>query len=550
MRENSYVLGLLDDKNELKNYVIKRSVSVESKTLMIESMLDFVHNVVSSFPFCVFFPLLQIHKYFYIDEGPFMLTLEHLVQHYMHFADGLPTKLRYPVQPIPKPPLPPPPLPPALQSGQGTPPKGSKFFKKICSPGGAQSMQHSDDPTKERKDMDGSPMSIKSEVKERNLSLPSDDLMNHIGLSSPNMNVTLSPTNPAAAITPIKSKKSPRKSSGDIPIFNSLKFPKGRNIIIDGMKSLKISRKDNKSKHKEPNDAMDNFTNLTANTNDNISMSLKNLTFSSDINDDSTIYKVPNNIPVAQSMTDIQNQNVMPSNNLNNGSSDDLDRFTQSDKDINLIGVTNDDAQEDNAIEEIYFVEAPTKELPISSVSFNYVAFKQIPFFPSANIPTPNKMDTPVSNTDNSKILNSAINANVIPPRAESSLSVESTFSNDLELMLSMHNQNANHGNMIDDPKASPNYYIPATSINLNDVLGVGEFGSVYKGHMKCEYQNGESKEIPIAVKTLHDEHCRENRIEFLREASVMIKLSHHCIIKMIGISKVRHRNKQKKKTM
>lgn len=27
VRENSYVLGLLDDKNELKNYVIKRSVS-------------------------------------------------------------------------------------------------------------------------------------------------------------------------------------------------------------------------------------------------------------------------------------------------------------------------------------------------------------------------------------------------------------------------------------------------------------------------------------------------------------------------------------------
>lgn len=384
------------------------------------------------------------------------------------------------------------------------------------------------------KEMDASPISAKSEGKERNLSLPSDDLMNHIGLSSPNMNVTLSPNN--SATTPAKPKKSPRKSSGDIPIFNSLKFPKGRNIIIDGMKSLKISRKENKSKLKETNDTMDNSTNLTTTTaNDNISMSLKSLTFSSDLNDDSTIYKVPKNIPVAQSMNDLHIANA--NNNLNNGSSDDLDLFTQSDKDINLIGVT--DAQEDNAIEEIYFVEAPTKALPISSVSFNYVAFKQIPFFPSANIATPNKSDTS-NTTENANEVPNSSNVNAVPARAESSLSVESTFSNDLELLLSMHNQNMNNGNMIDDPKACPNFYIPATSIQLKDVLGVGEFGSVYKGHMKCEYQNGEAKEIPIAVKTLHDEHCRENRIEFLREASVMIKLSHHCIIKMIGISKVR----------
>lgn len=464
-----------------------------------------------------------------------MLTLDHLVQHYMRFSDGLPTKLRYPVPPIPKPPLPPPPTP-ASHAGQGTPPKGSKIFKKILS----------DDSNKERnpsKDVDASP---KPEIKERNLSLPSDDLMNHIGLSSPNMNVSLSPSNPTTAT--VKPKKSPRKSSGDIPIFNSLKFPKGRNIIIDGMKSLKISRKDAKSKSKETSDTTENLSNLATTTNDNISMSLKNLTFSSDISDDSTIYKVPKNIPVAQSMNDIRNQNVLaPTSNLhpkksNNGSSDDLDLFTKSDKDINLAGAT-EEAQEDNAIEEIYFVEAPTKALPISTVSFNYVAFKQIPYFPSANAISPKKVDT----TNSSNVSNSNNNNTKSPPpsnntqtRAESALSVESTFSNDLEILLSIHNQtNIANGNMIDDSKTSPNYYIPATSVKLNDVLGVGEFGSVYKGHMKCEYQNGESKDIPIAVKTLHDEHCRENRIEFLREASVMIKLQHHCIVKMIGISKV-----------
>lgn len=75
----------------------------------------------------------------------------------------------------------------------------------------------------------------------------------------------------------------------------------------------------------------------------------------------------------------------------------------------------------------------------------------------------------------------------------------------------------------------------------MNEVLGEGEFGSVYRGSMKCEVQNQSDshKEIPVAIKTLHDEHCKENRAEFLREASVMIKLSHHCIVKLIGISKV-----------
>lgn len=35
-----------------------------------------------------------------------MPSLEHLVQHYMHFSDGLPINLRYSVPPKPKPPLP------------------------------------------------------------------------------------------------------------------------------------------------------------------------------------------------------------------------------------------------------------------------------------------------------------------------------------------------------------------------------------------------------------------------------------------------------------
>lgn len=42
----------------------------------------------------------------FIDDGPYLPSLEHLVEHFMHFADGLPVNLRYPIAPKPKPPLP------------------------------------------------------------------------------------------------------------------------------------------------------------------------------------------------------------------------------------------------------------------------------------------------------------------------------------------------------------------------------------------------------------------------------------------------------------
>lgn len=46
-------------------------------------------------------------KFFYIDEGPFMPSLEHLIEHYKHFVDGLPTCLKYSVKPPFVPPAPP-----------------------------------------------------------------------------------------------------------------------------------------------------------------------------------------------------------------------------------------------------------------------------------------------------------------------------------------------------------------------------------------------------------------------------------------------------------
>ncbi|XP_063699898.1 tyrosine-protein kinase Shark isoform X2 [Culicoides brevitarsis] len=53
------------------------------------------------------FEIAMCGKFFYIDEGPFMPSLEHLIEHYQNFIDGLPTRLKFPVKPPIVPPAPP-----------------------------------------------------------------------------------------------------------------------------------------------------------------------------------------------------------------------------------------------------------------------------------------------------------------------------------------------------------------------------------------------------------------------------------------------------------
>ncbi|XP_055313985.1 tyrosine-protein kinase Shark isoform X3 [Sitodiplosis mosellana] len=491
-REHAYILGLLSEDNDFRNYVIQQSNSP--------------------------------NHYYFIDEGPYMLSLEHLVQHYMKFADGLPTKLRFPVAPKPKPPLPPTSIQDPMLKVKSS---CHQLLKSVISRASTSSGQSSSGEasnatliSRERKLSKDADASAKTppQMKERNLSLPSDDLMNQVGLSSPAISMnSLPPLIDATSPIGTKPKKSPKKTFS--PNFLSLKLPK----------------KSNKYKSKSTNDNMDSASNLLAN--DPISRTFSSLSFKSDVNVDlnDSVYNIPNNIPVS-GVDDNQNLSILSSTStlplsirLNPNRKDshpDVDymqKFTQSDKQMSA--VDDDTYDKDNSIEEIYFVEAPTKVVPI-----NYVAFKQVPFFPSSN----SVADTSNNNAVNNSLVNNNAFTNTLT-RADRVLSVESSLSNDLDLMLALQSQSYSNGNM---GNGSPNYYIPRPSIELDSALGQGEFGSVYKGHMKYETQNGESQNIPIAIKTLLDEHCKENRIEFLREASVMVKLSHHCIVKMIGISK------------
>lgn len=109
------------------------------------------------------------------------------------------------------------------------------------------------------------------------------------------------------------------------------------------------------------------------------------------------------------------------------------------------------------------------------------------------------------------------------PERLDSFISMTSVGS-ELERVFSRQDSEMSQS---DRPKM--NYFIPSKCITLEIIIGEGEFGSVYKGKM-----NG----TPVAVKTLRDEHTRKNKQEFLREASVMIKLEHECIVRLYGISK------------
>ncbi|TDG50929.1 hypothetical protein AWZ03_002584 [Drosophila navojoa] len=82
---------------------------------------------------------------------------------------------------------------------------------------------------------------------------------------------------------------------------------------------------------------------------------------------------------------------------------------------------------------------------------------------------------------------------------------------------------------------AKQRFFINRDQLELESEIGAGEFGSVYKGWLR--QANGHRLEV--AIKTLRDEEQQTiNKQEFLREASVMMRLAHKCIVRLIGISK------------
>lgn len=344
-----------------------------------------------------------------------MPSLEHLVQHFSLFSDGLPVNLKYPVKPEPKPPIP-------LFS---TIPK----TKTVKSP------------------VIGSPPSQPMKMNSPSIS----------PMSSKNVEMAVSP----------------KEKANDLLNFRSLKLksPK-KNIIIDGMKSLRKPKTKNLSKKEElKRKSIQHHIDVAE-----AQKMMKEISFSADFPPVSpvtdTVYNTPRN------------------NSICNTSLDETLYFTESDK------VLAGPAMEK---EETYFIDQPAvlevqtndNAFINTNVTFNgagYVESKSIPMF--------------FDHSNNSQIIERNFKT------TERLVSVLSNYSELSESDFPAVFQNQNSIN------EKPNYFIPFENLNLQDTLGEGEFGSVYKGVLRISV-NGE--EQLVAIKTLHDERCKENRIGFLK---------------------------------
>ncbi|KAL3289653.1 hypothetical protein HHI36_023062 [Cryptolaemus montrouzieri] len=78
------------------------------------------------------------------------------------------------------------------------------------------------------------------------------------------------------------------------------------------------------------------------------------------------------------------------------------------------------------------------------------------------------------------------------------------------------------------------NDYIALESLTLGNQIGEGEFASVYEGI----YVKSNRETIKVAIKTLRNEQVEMNKTAFLSEAHIMLKLNHHCIVKLLGLCK------------
>ncbi|EAT39464.1 AAEL008732-PA [Aedes aegypti] len=372
------------------------------------------------------FIIQRKQNYLYIDDGPYMTSLEHLIEHYTRFSDGLQTNLRYPVPPKPKPPIP--------------------LFSTI------------------------------PKTKHKVTTSP--------GTSSPPGPV---PTPSSNGTTPERS--STPKSSPNIDENkskpNSSTLKKKKNIIIDGMKSLRKSKVKQKLPV-EPDTQLNRDSLIEQIASDKV---LQQLSFSSNFSlsttqleqSDAVYQSPPNNCAI---VPPVDNNNLPPK----------------------------------------------------PSTTTNYIATRNVPVFL-------NSISTDcTSPTSPPPALLHAFRPGGPFERLDSNTSTvsrDSIQSGDSEFLSIIQQQQdedeRQHMRLFRTTSNRPNYFIPKECILTQKVLGRGEFGYVYQGLLRPQEP---SDCTPIAIKQLVESTGKRNRVDFLREASVMIRLRHHCIVKLIGICK------------
>ncbi|XP_050091066.1 tyrosine-protein kinase Shark isoform X1 [Anopheles aquasalis] len=580
------------------------------------------------------FIIQRQQEWLYIDEGPFMNSLEHLIEHYSRFSDGLPVNLRFPVPPRPKPPIP----------GFDTIPK-SKLKSNRGSAASSTSttsysmVQHHHHHAANgstglssmlRKSSDNTLSPKGTPVPARNLSVP-NDAMNTIGLFD------RSPERRSDTRLPTASKHSPpvgdsetkvkhtgsgggSHHAGSSPTFKT---------IMDGVRSLR------KSKHKMKSPPPTQMTGETtvhevAGPSTSIeptvspSKLLQQLKFSSDFNlavagtgttaaiacDE--IYKIPTNncaivdidigepvagdpVPLLTLPHDTPSSHPpaippklsSPSlalDTVNNNATEAEDYFTQSDATVGGEALPDEN-------EEIYFIEAPIAlqqtgaptngpqdedgpftEAPNNNngtvepermipprppvaapAPTNYIVTKTVPIFSSISVDDSCQSPTSPPIGMRASKLFERLDSTQSGMSRRSVLSGESALFSFFQHQQQQPQQQGHVTNQPQPPngREGPSYFIPKECIHSETVLGRGEFGYVYQGYLEPWPEEvatlglalpGASPavigRVPVAIKKVFDSQERRQRTDFLREASVMIRLRHHCIVRLIGICK------------
>ncbi|XP_068598428.1 ephrin type-A receptor 2a [Brachionichthys hirsutus] len=94
---------------------------------------------------------------------------------------------------------------------------------------------------------------------------------------------------------------------------------------------------------------------------------------------------------------------------------------------------------------------------------------------------------------------------------------------------------------MYEDPNIAIQKFvteIDPSAISKQKVIGVGEFGEVFRGVMKTSGRG----EVAVAIKTLKPGYSEKQRQDFLSEASIMGQFSHPNIIRLEGVvTKFKH---------
>lgn len=426
-----------------------------------------------------------------------MCSLEHLVEHYMRFSDGLPVRLLYPVPPKPKPPAP-------------------------------------DFSTIPRR-MSNKSLLLSSPSTEDDLDPRSYSLLNNRNPPLPGRSVSVSSN--GSTLSKTTEISSPTRETSD----SAKKKEKQGNFL-----SLTFNRR-SKSKGKNKNKNSDNSEKDKSNDSFEIASKLQNLSFTIDANHElenglpDTHYNVPTNNAAVSNMGEHIALATPYRYHDESKPNEEETYFTQSDLSYNGY---NEQQMDSNC--ETYFVDVPKNSIRPSPPHQLPSMTTQQPSNPPLNLGYIQFRDVP--NFDDEPINGSTASFTNDQGRITSIVSTGSSDSRfTLQHQLSIPSAEPSTPNLLKPPKPKPNYYIPKENIHCADVLGDGEFGSVFRGTLYSffELHQDDWREsqlcdtIQVAVKTLHDEHGKKLKKEFLREASVMIKLKHHCIVRLIGISKV-----------